>query len=67
MDIWSSDPKDPNIIYLSEYVRADRPLQQAHQLQPGHYAVAGIFEWDTEINERKYRDPWTPVLVLSAG
>ncbi len=46
-------------------LRKRRPLGPPHLAQPGHQPVADARTWTTEINERKYRDPWTPMLVFS--
>lgn len=58
------DPKDSNIFYVSgtygSVVRFDRRMMQSQNVAPSLAANFG-----TEINERKYRDPWTPVLVFS--
>ena len=58
------DPNDPNIIYLSgtygPIARFDKRTGLSHDITPWP-AVA----FDSEINQRKYRNPWTPVLVLS--
>ncbi len=59
------DPKDPNIFYISgtygELARMDRRMLQGQNIQPS--PLPGNF--GAEINGRKYRDPWTPVLVFS--
>lgn len=58
------DPNDPNIIYLSgTYGTVDRynrrtGLSQDISPWPG-------FAFGSEIDQRKYRAPWTPVLVFS--
>jgi photosystem II stability/assembly factor-like uncharacterized protein len=58
------DPKDPNIIYLSgTYGTVDRfdlrtSLSQSVAPWPAQ-------NFGTEISQRKYRDPWTPVLLFS--
>lgn len=58
------DPKDPNVFYVSgtfgSLVRFDRRTSQSQNIAP--YPLPGF---GTEIPERKYRDPWTPVLALS--
>ncbi|MFI5102050.1 MAG: hypothetical protein ACHP9V_01640 [Terriglobales bacterium] len=58
------DPNDPNIIYLSgtygTVARFNKRTGLSHDIAPWP-----AFAWDAEINQRKYRDPWTPVLVLS--
>ena len=58
------DPKDPNIIYVSgtygSVARFNRSTGLSQDITPWP-AMA----FDVEINQRKYRDPWTPVLVRS--
>jgi photosystem II stability/assembly factor-like uncharacterized protein len=58
------DPKDPNIIYLSgtygTVARYNKRTGFSQDVTPWPVPTFG-----TEINERKYRDPWTPVLVFS--
>ena len=58
------DPRDPNIIYLSETYggvsRFNRKTGFSQNVSPWPMPTFG-----TEINLHKYRDPWTPVLVLS--
>jgi photosystem II stability/assembly factor-like uncharacterized protein len=58
------DPNDPNIIYLSGsyggVARFNRRTGLSQDVTPW---PASIF--DSEINERKYRAPWSPVLVSS--
>jgi photosystem II stability/assembly factor-like uncharacterized protein len=58
------DPKDANIIYLSgTYGSVDRFNKRtglSQDITPWPLQTFG-----TEINQRKYRDPWTPVLVFS--
>ncbi len=58
------DPNDPNIIYLSgtygSVARFNKRTGFSQDITPWP-AVS----WNSEIHERKYRDPWTPVLVLS--
>jgi photosystem II stability/assembly factor-like uncharacterized protein len=58
------DPHDPNIIYLSgtygTVARFDKRTGFSQDISPWP-----AFAWDAEVYERKYRDPWTPVLVLS--
>ncbi len=60
------DPKDPDIIYLSgtfgTVARFNRRLSLSQDITPWP-----AFAWDVEVNQRKYRDPWTPALVLSAA
>jgi len=58
------DSKDPNIIYLTGgYGAIDRFNKRTGLSQNITPWPATAF--DVEINERKYRDPWTPVLVSS--
>ena len=58
------DPKDPSIIYVSgtygPVSRFNRRTGLSQDITPWP-AVA----WASEIYERKFRAPWTPVLVLS--
>jgi photosystem II stability/assembly factor-like uncharacterized protein len=58
------DPHDANIIYLSgsygAVARFNRRTSLSQDISPW---PASMF--DVEINRRKYRAPWTPVLVLS--
>lgn len=58
------DPRDPNIFYVSgvygSVVRFDRHMMQSQNIAP--WPVSGF---GTDITKRKYRDPWTPVLVFS--
>ncbi len=58
------DPSDPNILYASgvygSVVRWDRRTSLSQDITPWPMQNFG-----SEINERKYRDPWTPMLVLS--
>lgn len=58
------DPNDPNIIYITgTYGSVDRfDLRTSFSQDITPWPVT---TWNTEINERKYRDPWTPVLVFS--
>ncbi|MGA7447062.1 MAG: hypothetical protein WBQ43_07475 [Terriglobales bacterium] len=58
------DPKDSDIIYISgTYGTVDRYNKKTGLSQD--IAPWPAFAWNAEIYERKYRDPWTPVLVLS--
>jgi photosystem II stability/assembly factor-like uncharacterized protein len=60
----SVDPNDPNIIYLSgTYGTVDRFNKKTGLSQDITPWPASSF--GTEINQRKYRDPWTPALVRS--
>jgi photosystem II stability/assembly factor-like uncharacterized protein len=58
------DPKDPDIIYVSgsygTVQRWDKRVSLSQDVSPWPVPVFG-----TEINQRKYRDPWTPPLVFS--
>ena len=58
------DPKDPNIIYLSgsygTVTRYNRLTGFSQDVTPWPVPTFG-----SEINKRKYRDPWTPVLIFS--
>jgi photosystem II stability/assembly factor-like uncharacterized protein len=58
------DPSDPNILYATgvygSVVRWDRRTSLSQDITPWPASNFG-----SEINERKYRDPWTPVLVFS--
>lgn len=58
------DPKDPNIIYLSgtygSVDRFDKRTGLSQDVTPWPVLTFG-----SEINQRKYRDPWTPVLLFS--
>ncbi|MBT9333240.1 WD40/YVTN/BNR-like repeat-containing protein [Paracidobacterium acidisoli] len=58
------DPKDENIIYLSgtygTVQRFDRRTSLSQTITP--WPLGGF---DLPINKRRYRDPWTPVLVFS--
>ena len=58
------DSKDPNIVYLSgtygDVSRFDRRTFFSQDITPWPALNFGV-----EINIRKYRDPWTPVLLFS--
>ena len=58
------DPTDPTIIYLSgtygTIARFNRRTSLSQDISPWPAT-----RFDAPINQRKYRDPWTPVLVLS--
>ena len=58
------DPKDENFVYLSgtygSVARLDLRTSFSQNVTP--WPLGGF---DTEINKRRYRDPWTPVLVFS--
>jgi photosystem II stability/assembly factor-like uncharacterized protein len=58
------DPKDPNIIYLSgTYGSVDRFNRKTGLSQD--ITPWPALSFGSEINQRKYRDPWTPVLLFS--
>jgi photosystem II stability/assembly factor-like uncharacterized protein len=58
------DPSDPNILYLSgaygSVSRFDRRTSLSQDVTPWPVAT-----WNTEIYQRRYRAPWTPVLLFS--
>jgi hypothetical protein len=58
------DPKDENIVYLSgtygDVQRHDLRTSFSQSITPWPLGGFGL-----EINKRRYRDPWTPVLVFS--
>jgi len=58
------DPSDPNILYVSEtyggVTRFDLRTSFSQNVTPWP-----VQSWGSEIFERKYRDPWTPVLLFS--
>ena len=58
------DPNDPDIIYLSgtygPIARFNKRTGLSQDISPWP-----AFAWDAEINQRKYRGPWTPALVVS--
>jgi photosystem II stability/assembly factor-like uncharacterized protein len=58
------DPKDPDILYESgsygEVARWDRRRSLSQDITPWPVPIFG-----TEIDKRKYRDPWTPPLAFS--
>jgi photosystem II stability/assembly factor-like uncharacterized protein len=58
------DPNDPGIIYLSgtygSVARFNKRTGLSQDISPWP-----AFAFDAEVNQRKYRDPWTPALVLS--
>jgi photosystem II stability/assembly factor-like uncharacterized protein len=58
------DPKNPDIFYVSETYggvgRFDRRTSFSQDITPWPFPI-----WGTDIAQRKYRDPWTPVLVFS--
>ncbi|HEX4007898.1 MAG TPA: hypothetical protein VHX60_17120 [Acidobacteriaceae bacterium] len=58
------DPKDENIVYVTDTYggpsRIDERTAFGQDVAP--WPLGGF---GTEINQRRYRDPWTPVLVFS--
>jgi len=58
------DPNDQNILYATGayggVVRYDRRTSLSQDISP-----SPMPNWGTEINSRKYRAPWTPMLVMS--
>jgi photosystem II stability/assembly factor-like uncharacterized protein len=58
------DPKNPDILYLSgtygEVSRFNLRTSFSQDITPWPLPA-----WNREISARKYRDPWTPVLVFS--
>jgi len=58
------DPNDPNIVYVSgaygSVDRFDLRTSFSQDVTPWPFP-----NWGTEIAERKYRDPWNPVLLFS--
>ena len=58
------DPGDPNILYATGAyggaVRFDRRTSLSQNISPWPYPT-----FESKISERKYRDPWTPVLTAS--
>jgi photosystem II stability/assembly factor-like uncharacterized protein len=58
------DPKDSNILYATgvygSVVRYDRRTSLSQDITPWPASNFGV-----EINQRKYRDPWTPMLIFS--
>ncbi|MGC2370266.1 MAG: hypothetical protein WA474_14470, partial [Candidatus Sulfotelmatobacter sp.] len=58
------DARDPNFIYLSGTFgtvdRFDRRIGLSQNIAPWP-----AFSFASEIDQRKYRDPWTPVLLFS--
>jgi photosystem II stability/assembly factor-like uncharacterized protein len=58
------DPKDPNILYVTgTYGNVTRFNVRTSFSQ--NIAPWPMQNFDVEINARKYRDPWTPVLLMS--
>lgn len=60
------DPNDPDIVYLAAsyggVARFDRRTGLSQDVTPWPVST-----FDSEINQRKYRAPWSPVLVFSAS
>ena len=58
------DPDDPSIFYVTGayggVVHYDRRTSRSQDISPWPMPM-----WGTEINDRKYRAPWTPMLVMS--
>jgi photosystem II stability/assembly factor-like uncharacterized protein len=58
------DPNDPNILFVSEtyggVARFDLRTSFSQNVTPWP-----VQSWGSEIPDRKYRDPWTPVLLFS--
>jgi photosystem II stability/assembly factor-like uncharacterized protein len=58
------DPNDPNIIFATgvygSVVRWDRRTSLSQDITPWP-----LPSWNVEINERRYRASWTPILVFS--
>ncbi|MFZ0480620.1 MAG: hypothetical protein WAL71_15885 [Terriglobales bacterium] len=58
------DPKDPNVIYVSgtygSVARFNRSTGLSQDITPWPAMAFGV-----EIDQRKYRDPWTPALAIS--
>jgi photosystem II stability/assembly factor-like uncharacterized protein len=58
------DPDDQNILYVTSpyggVVRFDRRTSLSQDISPWP-----LQNWGTDISGRKYRDPWTPMLVMS--
>jgi photosystem II stability/assembly factor-like uncharacterized protein len=58
------DPSDPNVIYLSgaygSVVRYNRRIGLSQDVTPWPVSI-----YDSEINQRRYRAPWSPILVFS--
>ncbi|MDR3747876.1 MAG: hypothetical protein P4M04_06965 [Acidobacteriota bacterium] len=58
------DPNDSNVLYATgvygSVVRYDRRTSFSQDVTPWPMS-----SFNSEINERKYRDPWTPMLVFS--
>jgi photosystem II stability/assembly factor-like uncharacterized protein len=58
------DPNDPNILYVSQtyggVARFDLRTSLSQNVTPWP-----LPSWGSEIVDRKYRDPWTPVLLFS--
>lgn len=59
------DPNHPNIVYLTDtyggVIRFDRKTSFSQDISPWP-----VQDFGPEIARRKYRDPWTPMLVFSS-
>ncbi len=59
-----ADPNDQNILYVTgvygSVVRFDRRTSLSQEITPWP-----LQNFRSEIDERKYRDPWTPMLAMS--
>ncbi len=58
------DPKDPNILYITGTF-GDVARFDVRTLLSQNIAPWPLEEFGVDINARKYRDPWTPVLLFS--
>jgi photosystem II stability/assembly factor-like uncharacterized protein len=58
------DPKDPDIIYLSDTYGGAQRFNKRTGLSQDISPWPAV-TWDADVHERKYRGPWSPVLVLS--
>jgi photosystem II stability/assembly factor-like uncharacterized protein len=58
------DPHDPNLIYLSgaygSVVRFNRRTGLSQDVTPWPVSI-----YDSEVDQRRYRAPWSPILVFS--
>ncbi len=58
------DPKNPSIVYITQtyggVARFDLRTSFSQDITPWPFP-----SWGSEISQRKYRDPWTPVLLFS--
>ena len=60
------DPKDPDIIYLSDTYGGAQRFNKRTSLSQDISPWPAV-TWDADVHERKYRGPWSPVLVLSSA